>query len=315
MKRDALRTSTFFVAMTVYIFSLVAWMTMRSVEKLVHEWGQKSEMTIFLQAGTQENKLQSISRILDEYDSQLEYHLQSSEAIAQQLESLMASSPLRPSDSKELSLIVPPYFIVKGNGNLIGEGLYEIFEKIKGRLETNPLVGPIHFGKSWVEKYDSALQSMDSISFVFLVILGFTLIFVIGNSIRAHIYTRREEIEILELVGATEAMIQKPFLWEGTLVSSIAMLLAVTIVTTATWLIRDSHLMVFGLFDSHQVLCLLSPFEVIFALAIAALIGFWGSSVCLAELHGGSNLFQWAQFLGRFSLIKTKDESSNHGIS
>src|SRR5690606_14492953 len=52
---------------------------------------------------------------------------------------------------------------------------------------------------------------------VLVVLLGFALIVIIGNTIRLQILTQREEIEVSKLIGATDSFIRRPFLYAGTI--------------------------------------------------------------------------------------------------
>ena len=54
-------------------------------------------------------------------------------------------------------------------------------------------------------------------------------LFVVGNSIRASIAARREEIEILELIGATASMIRRPYVAEGAMMGAVASLFAIAL--------------------------------------------------------------------------------------
>ena len=67
---------------------------------------------------------------------------------------------------------------------------------------------------------------------VILVVIALIVLFIIVNTIRLAVFARAEEIEIMRLVGASDAFIRWPFVFEGAMVG----LLGATITMLALWL-------------------------------------------------------------------------------
>jgi cell division transport system permease protein len=83
------------------------------------------------------------------------------------------------------------------------------------RLGTYAFVDDVRYGEEWVEK----LFRLRSIAGIAGLILGGTFaavaMIIIGATIRMTVMARAKEIEIMRLVGATDAFIRRPFLLEG----------------------------------------------------------------------------------------------------
>lgn len=71
------------------------------------------------------------------------------------------------------------------------------------------------YGEEKVQNLFKILHTSRNIGLVLILALLFTAIFLIYNTIRITIIARKDEIEIMKLVGATSSFIRIPFLFEG----------------------------------------------------------------------------------------------------
>ncbi len=69
-----------------------------------------------------------------------------------------------------------------------------------------------------VERLTSVTDVLRTGGLVVLGVVGFVVLFIIVNTIRLAVVARREEIEIMRLVGASDAFIRWPFIFEGAFV-------------------------------------------------------------------------------------------------
>jgi cell division transport system permease protein len=87
---------------------------------------------------------------------------------------------------------------------------------IADRLRTYRFVDDVRYGEEWVEK----LYKLRSVAGLIGTVLGITFaavaMIIIGSTIRMAVLARTREIEIMRLVGATDAFIRQPFLLDGT---------------------------------------------------------------------------------------------------
>jgi len=88
-------------------------------------------------------------------------------------------------------------------------------KRVAQRAANFPFVESVQFGREWVDKV-FMLRRMGGLTAVMLGI-GFSVVaaLIIGTAIRIAIFARRDEIQIMKLVGAKDGFIRRPFLVEG----------------------------------------------------------------------------------------------------
>jgi len=99
-----------------------------------------------------------------------------------------------------------------------------------GRIRRHPAVRDVQFNRDWADKIASLGRLVTAIGAFFGGILILAAFFIISNVIKLIVIARRSDIEILRLVGATNAFIRVPFLLEGTILGAAGGLLSIGLV-------------------------------------------------------------------------------------
>lgn len=102
-------------------------------------------------------------------------------------------------------------------------------EKIKAELVKNKEVTDIVYAQKNLEIIERNSQSLVFLNLSLLVIITFSSIFLIGNTIRLMIIAKKDTIEIMKLIGATKETIRTPFIMEGFFQGFTGSLIAVII--------------------------------------------------------------------------------------
>jgi len=97
------------------------------------------------------------------------------------------------------------------------------------RIKRVPGVEDVQFNQEWVEKMDSLSRIVRAIGLFLGSILILASFFIISNVVRLNVFARKNEIEILRLVGATNTFIRLPFLIEGFVLGFLGSLLSLGI--------------------------------------------------------------------------------------
>jgi cell division transport system permease protein len=93
--------------------------------------------------------------------------------------------------------------------------------KVAGQIQAFPVVEDVRFGSEWLDKVFLLRRVAGTAMLILGVTFATVAALIIGAAIRMAIYARRDEIDIMRLVGATEGFVRRPFLLEG-LITGIA---------------------------------------------------------------------------------------------
>ncbi len=105
---------------------------------------------------------------------------------------------------------LPDAFII-----LPKDGDAKTLEALRDELKSWSRIEHVQLDSSWIHKL-AALLDFGRLAIAILAgLLSFSLIAITFNTIRLQILTRREEIEVAKLIGATDAFIRRPFLYFG----------------------------------------------------------------------------------------------------
>ena len=97
----------------------------------------------------------------------------------------------------------------------------EATEALAQQVLAYPFVEDAEFGREWVSKIMSLQRIAGGATLVIGGAFAAVAIIIIGTAVRIAVFARREEIEIMRLVGATNGFIRRPFLVEGLLAGLI----------------------------------------------------------------------------------------------
>jgi len=115
----------------------------------------------------------------------------------------------------------------------------------------DPLVDKINYfeNEQLIQRLGAILETVRGSGVLIAFVLSFIAILVSFNTIRLAIYTMREEVGIMRLVGATSWFIRGPFLVSGVLYGSIAALITITLLFPFTWLVAPKVMVLVPEFD------------------------------------------------------------------
>lgn len=93
-----------------------------------------------------------------------------------------------------------------------------VYGDVADTLRASPIVADVQEIQKLVDQVLTVTNILRTAGVVVLALVGLTVLFIIINTIRLAVVARAEEIEIMRLVGASDAFIRWPFVFEGALV-------------------------------------------------------------------------------------------------
>lgn len=109
----------------------------------------------------------------------------------------------------------------------------EVFGAVVAMLREEPIVEKVKEQQKLVDELLTVTDILRTAGTVLLLVVGIIALFIIVNTIRLAVFARADEIEIMRLVGASDAFIRWPFVFEGAFVGFLGAVLTLVILALA----------------------------------------------------------------------------------
>ena len=162
-----------------------------------------------------------------------------------------------------------PYVLVvtpAGDEMMLADGLAQL-----------PEAELVQHDTQWRERLDGWLRFGGRVAWVLAFLLGLGALLVVGNTVRLDIQSRREEISVLQLLGATDGFIRRPFLYLGAWYGIGAGLAALGLLAIAGHALREPLAQLAASYGSRFELTGFTPQVVLAVLAGAVVLGWLGA--------------------------------------
>jgi len=205
---------------TVAIFVIATGMLLVSGVALAYvnfrqfaaSWGRQVQMVIYLHDGLTADRLEAVRMVLSQAPETVSVEYTSKDQAMQQLRARLGEQ------AKILQGLhtnpLPASFTVTIRDEFRQPDLLRDRVEAYKRL---PEIEDIDYGERWLERFHSLVWTLEIGVIGIGGIMGVAVMFIIATTVRLALYTRAEEIEIMQLVGATLWFIKVPFFLEGVL--------------------------------------------------------------------------------------------------
>ena len=107
---------------------------------------------------------------------------------------------------------LPPVLVIQPS---VSHSSPEASELLLSQFQALPEVELAQLDLDWVRKLYALIQLAEKAASALGAALALAVLLIVGNTIRLSVQNRRDEIEVVKLVGATDSFIRRPFLYTG----------------------------------------------------------------------------------------------------
>jgi len=185
---------------------------LRNMEELLDQFGDDLRVTAYLESEVSGSTLSELELRVREIPGVEDVEAVSQdEALERFRTSVGSGSALL--DGLEVNPLPASLEISLSEDRRSAEGMEAVANAIEGLAGVESL----NSGRDWVEGYLRAVALVKGVGIGLGIILALATLLIVANTIRLGVFARRDELEILALVGASRPFVQTPFLLEGLL--------------------------------------------------------------------------------------------------
>ena len=253
------------VMAVAFALPLGLWLALQNVGHFAGDVQQSREIDLFLTPETPVARAQALAETLRARDDVASVELRTPE---QGLAEFRQRSGL--ADSLDLldGNPLPALLVVVPEGDEA---------RLVAALEALPETDLLQHDAAWRERLTGWMGFGERLTWVLAALFGLGALLVVGNTVRLDIQSRREEIGVLQLLGASDGFIRRPFVYLGAWYGLAAGALALGLLTLAALALRDPLAALARSYGSPFALSGLDPLGAALVVLAATIVGWLGA--------------------------------------
>jgi len=242
----------------------------------VREWGESLSVSVYLKAGFDDKAKRDVESAIKKIKgAEIKEFISKEQAIINLKESLGDQAGLL--DGLE-EIPLPGSFEVifkdTGDDKIDPKSVKSSLEKLAG-------VDEVQYSQQWIERVEGVMGVIKIVGLAIGGLLCLAVLFITSNTIKLTIYSRKDEVEIYKLIGATDRFVKVPFLIEGAVQGLLSGLAALLILLLAYSIISLKSIAVFGLPAIN--IAFLSSRDCVLIMLLSVSLGFIGGFISIGR--------------------------------
>jgi cell division transport system permease protein len=199
------------MAMTLFLLG-AAMLVEVNLQALLKGWGDNIQLNAYFEKGIAENRAEELAGRVRAFPEVLRVrYISHSDAWRDLSDALGAQSMVLeglPRDvlPASLEITVKPEFRDA-----------PVVERLAARLKEESGITLVEYPREWIDRLGSLVLALAWGKWIFAGVMFVITFFIVSSAVQLAVLSRTDEIEIMQLVGASRPMIQAPFVLEGML--------------------------------------------------------------------------------------------------
>lgn len=186
---------------------VILYLILTNVGSVSETWEGKPRLSLYLADSVSEADGRAVARALEAREGIAQTRYISPEQALEEFKTMSGFGEA--AESLDDNPLPPVIVLVPGVGE--PARLRLLVAELEGRED----VASVSVDLEWIERLYAILNFGERLVAALGLFLGLGVLLIIGNTIRLAIENRREEIEVVKLVGGTNAFVRRPFLYMG----------------------------------------------------------------------------------------------------
>jgi cell division transport system permease protein len=200
-------------------------MVNNNLQRVVGRWSEAAEMSVYLKDDATREQVQALESLVEQSGlSDRRQYLSKAAALARFREDF----PDLAGATERLERNPLPASLEVRLGPKARTATTAV-DDLAARLGSEPGVADVRYDRRWLSRLGSAVRFVRTVGLVIVALLAVAAALTVANVVRLAAYARRDEIEIMQLVGAPFAFIRGPFVAEGILQGGAGAVVAIVL--------------------------------------------------------------------------------------
>ena len=232
--------STATIALALFVLGAFLLVT-ANLERLGAEWSRAAEMSVYLKDDITQQERSGVERMLTGNDLIVSKEYLSKADALSRFKQTFADLATAVDGLGENPL--PASYEVRLRAAAAGASSARGVEALASTLRQAAGVADVRYDRQWLDRVLSAINIVRTAGLLLGGVLTIAAALTVANVVRLALYARRDELQIMHLVGAPQVYVRGPFVMEGILQGGVGAIAAVAALAAVFLATRTSYLL------------------------------------------------------------------------